>query len=242
LKKNRASQGLYKKATERLFTTPEIKLGPWASYNLVHDPKHLCFVLARYKFCAAMLKNKKRVLEVGCGDGLGLPIIAEAVKHLYVADWDNRLLKGNARRLKHLKNVTYVHSNLNNYSFNTKIDAVFLIDVIEHIDPSNEDYFMRNILHHLDPDGVAILGSPNLTAVNYSSSFSKIQHINLKSMQTLRELMQRYFKNVFMFGMNDEVVHTGYDAMCHHIWAIGTNVKKSIINYPAAIKEYARKR
>ena len=31
-------------------------------------------------------------------------------------------------------------------------------------------------------------------------------------MEELRALMQRYFNNVFMFGMNDEVLHTGYRA------------------------------
>jgi hypothetical protein len=29
-----------------------------------------------------------------------------------------------------------------------------------------------------------------------------------------------------MFGMNDEVVHTGYAPMCHFIWAMGVGVKK----------------
>ena len=33
-------------------------------------------------------------------------------------------------------------------------------------------------------------------------------------------LLQREFENVFMFGMNDEIVHTGYAPMCHYIWAV----------------------
>ena len=32
----------------------------------------------------------------------------------------------------------------------------------------------------------------------------------------------RYFENVFVFGMNDEVVHTGFYPMCHYIFVLGT--------------------
>jgi hypothetical protein len=47
-------------------------------------------------------------------------------------------------------------------------------------------------------------------------------------MQSLRELMERYFDNVFMFGMNDEVLHTGYAQMCHYIWSIAAGLKKEL--------------
>jgi hypothetical protein len=32
--------------------------------------------------------------------------------------------------------------------------------------------------------------------------------------------MQRFFHNVFMFSMNDEVVHTGYHKMAHYLFAL----------------------
>jgi len=32
--------------------------------------------------------------------------------------------------------------------------------------------------------------------------------------------MQRFFHNMFMFSMNDEVVHTGYHAMAHYNLAL----------------------
>lgn len=57
---------------------------------------------------------------------------------------------------------------------------------------------------------------------------SAIQHINLKSHATLRALMAKYFENVFMFSMNDEVVHTGFGAMGHYIFAVGAGKRASI--------------
>ena len=40
----------------------------------------MAFVLSRYKFLAKMLNDKTNVLEVGCGDGFGAPIIAQKQK------------------------------------------------------------------------------------------------------------------------------------------------------------------
>lgn len=217
----------YHQGTDHQFATPEISLGPWTSYSLINDPKHMCFVLSRYKFCAKLLEGKHSVLEIGSGDGFGLPIMAQAVGHLYAADWDSRLVEGNAQRLNHLTNVTYLHIDLNALAPDIKVDAAFAIDVIEHVDPANEASFMENILRCLNDDGVLIVGTPNITADQYATERSRIQHINLKSMGSLRALVEQYFTNVFMFGMNDEVIHTGYHAMCHYIWALGVGVRGS---------------
>lgn len=223
---DKSAKDQYKHGTDQQFETPELSLGPWTSHSLIHDPKHLGFVLARYKFCAKMLEGKKTVMEVGGGDGPGLPLIAQGTERVYVADWDQRLLDGNARRLAHLKNVEYLHVDLNESAPDIQVDAAFMIDVIEHVELSKEQRFMRNIIRCLKTDGVLIVGTPNSTAAQYASPQSQALHINLKSMRTLRELMERYFINVFMFGMNDEVLHTGYAAMCHYLWALGAGVRK----------------
>ncbi len=224
-KTRKSAEKAYKEGTDYQFDTEELKLGPWTSYSLINDPKHMCFVLSRYKFCAKMLEGKKVIMEVGTGDGFGLPIIAQVAPKVYAIDWDKRLLKSNARRLKHLtRNVEYLHVDLNKDSPNVSVDGAFLIDVIEHLDPGRERNFLQNIVKCLKPDGVLIIGTPNITASTYATARSRVQHINLKSMQTLRELMERYFDNVFMFGMNDEVLHTGYAPMCHYIWGVGAGI------------------
>lgn len=45
--------------------------------------------------------------------------------------------------------------------------------------------------------------------------------MNCKTMPELKQTMDTHFHNVFMFSMNDEVVHTGYYHMAHYIWALG---------------------
>ncbi|MFA5100163.1 MAG: class I SAM-dependent methyltransferase [Candidatus Omnitrophota bacterium] len=219
----------YAEGTDYQFDTKGICLGPWTSYSYINDPKHMSFVLARYKFCARMLEGKQRVLEVGSGDGFGLPIVCQSVKQVYAVDWDTRLLDSNKKRLAYLKNVSYIHCDLNSSSPKLKVDGAYLIDVIEHLEPHKEARFMKNIVRCLLPDGVIIIGTPNITASAYATPRSRVQHINLKSMAGLRRLAEKYFKNVFMFGMNDEVLHTGYAPMCHYIWAVGAGVRRGAV-------------
>jgi 2-polyprenyl-3-methyl-5-hydroxy-6-metoxy-1,4-benzoquinol methylase len=208
------------------FEHDEILLGSPTSYSLMHDAKHLGFVLARYKFCARMLEGKQTIMEVGSGDGIGLPVIAQVAEHVYAVDWDDRHLESVRRRLlKYLKNVTLIHLDLNVEAPDIKVDAAFSIDVIEHVDPQTESTFLSNIVRCLPKNGVLITGTPNIAASQYASPCSTIQHINLKSMHSLRELMECHFENVFMFGMNDEVLHTGYAPMCHYIWSVAAGLK-----------------
>jgi len=216
----------YRELMEMFFDTSEIPLGPWTSYSVLYDPKHMAFVLARYKFVAKMLQGLERVMEVGSGDGFGLPLVAQAVNHVYAVDWDPRLLDGNARRLKHLRNVTYVQADLNKESPQLTVDAAYWIDVLEHLDAATESTVIENILRCLPDDGVLITGTPNKTSEPHASPQSRALHINLKTMDELRALMLRHFHNVFMFGMNDEVVHTGYAPMCHYMWSLAVGVRR----------------
>jgi 2-polyprenyl-3-methyl-5-hydroxy-6-metoxy-1,4-benzoquinol methylase len=216
----------YRAGTDHQFLQEEIRLGPWTSYSLVHDPKHMAFVLARYKFCAKLLEGKDHVLEIGSGDGFGLPIVAGAVGKVTCIDWDARLLESNAGRLSHLTNVDYLLVDLNVDVPPVRADAAFSIDVIEHLQPEQEQRFFEHVVACLPPDGVLITGTPNATAAEYASSQSRAQHINLKTMASLRQLTERWFENVFCFGQNDEVVHTGFAPMCHYIWAVAVGKRE----------------
>ena len=69
------------------------KLGLMANMRWHHDPKHLLFMLARYKFVAKLLSGKESILEVGCGDAFGSKIVKQEVNHLTVSDVDPIFIK-----------------------------------------------------------------------------------------------------------------------------------------------------
>jgi len=67
---------------------------------------------------------------------------------------------------------------------------------------------------------------PSLQFQQYASPLSKIEHINCKDASDMKQLLQTYFDHVFIFSMNNEVVHTGYHPMAQHLFALYTGVRR----------------
>ncbi len=210
-----------------LYKSDPITLGPYSSYMWRQDPRHLGFLFARYKFVAKMLRGQKTVLEVGCGDAVGTPIVAKEVGSVHCLDFEPLLLEDNRERIsKRYPNITFGVHDFTEKPATPKSDAVFSLDVIEHIKPNEESKFMDNISGSLGSHGMCIIGTPNITAHAYASSVSQQGHINLKDYASLEQLMRKYFNQVLLFSMNDEVVHTGFYPLAHYLIAIGINQLK----------------
>src|SRR5689334_25363582 len=65
-----------------------VTLGRHWSFNIRADPKRLPFVLSRYKFAAKMCGSGRRILELGCSEGIGAPILSEAASEYVGVDAD----------------------------------------------------------------------------------------------------------------------------------------------------------
>ncbi|MBL8012354.1 MAG: class I SAM-dependent methyltransferase [Candidatus Omnitrophica bacterium] len=218
-------QEAYHLGTDHQFVD-SISLGPWTTYSLLNDPKHMGFVLARYKFPAKMFDAMERVIEVGCGDAFGTPIVAQHVKEVVAIEPDARHIESNKKRLAQVKNIQFQCGTIQDLKFPERsFCGAYSIDVIEHLDEHLNDPFVESQAKILKKDGVCIIGTPNKNAEQYASERSRVQHINLHTQKSLKELMEKYFSRVFMFGMNDEVLHTGYAPMCHYILGMGVGVK-----------------
>jgi 2-polyprenyl-3-methyl-5-hydroxy-6-metoxy-1,4-benzoquinol methylase len=101
-------------------------------------------------------------------------------------------------------------------------DAVVSLDVIEHVPADVESAFVEAIWRHVDPEGFCVVGTPNISAAAYASRASQIGHVNLFSPERLAATIRRYFVNAFVFGLNDEVMHTGYYPMTHYVMVVGS--------------------
>ena len=66
---------------------------------------------------------------------------------------------------------------------------------------------------------------PSLESKKYASKISKLGHANCKSGDKFKRLFEKYFNNVFLFSMNDEVIHTGFFKMAHYIIVLCTGKK-----------------
>ncbi len=197
------------------------RLGLMSSQVWHDDPRRLVFVLARYKFVAKMFSGLGHVLEVGCGDGFATRIVRQEVQALTAVDFDPIF-------------VEHARANMNpRWSFECLVhdmlagplprnfDGVYAVDVLEHIPPGEpERRFVRHLVGSIHSHGVCLLGSPSIQSQAYASPQSRAGHVNCKDAPGLRALMSEFFHNVFVFSMNDEVVHTGFYPMAHYLWAL----------------------
>lgn len=196
-------------------------LGLMTSQAWHDDPKRLTFTLSRYKFVAKMFSGRARVLEVGCADAFATRIVVQEVGHLTAVDFDPLFVEDtNARMSDRWRFDCRIHDMLAGPVGGT-FDGIYALDVLEHILPEHEDAFLRNMVASLDADGAMILGMPSLESQDYASPMSKEGHVNCKTMPDFKATMAKHFRNVFMFSMNDEVVHTGYHKMAHYLFALG---------------------
>lgn len=216
-----------KKGVKKIVTGKEFAFGPYFLNQLLHDPRHLLFSMSRYKFAARMLPNGKKisVLELGCNEGLGTQLLSQDGHWITAVDADTEAIRY-ARKIPNEK-IHFINDNFLGKKFGD-FDAIISIDVLEHIKKSQEMVFFDTIMNNLNQHGFCIIGTPNITAKKYASEYSNIGHINLYSAERLQKVMSNYFENVFIFGMNDETLHTGYYSMCHYIFALGVEKKHQI--------------
>jgi len=197
-----------------------VKLGISASRMFRHDPKYMAFKLARYKFVAKMLEGKEEVLEIGAGEGFASHIVAQHVKRLICTDFDEIFVE-NGKNICERENMEFLlYDPLKDRPFNKKFEAIYFLDVLEHIKKEDENLFIKNILTMLEEDGVVIIGTPSLESQKYASEHNKIGHVNCKSGYEFRIFLENFFNNVFLFSVNDEIIHTGFSKMAHYLIAL----------------------
>lgn len=209
---------------EACFAEQPVVLGPMTGSTWRWNPRRLGFVLARYKFVAQMVKGFGDVAEIGCADGFASCVVRDVVRRLDLFDFDdvwvkeaNKLHPGRAKQLDIVGGTIH---DVGGY------DAIYMCDVLEHILPGDEPLAMDNIHAMLRLDGVFIAGCPSLESQVYAAEISKAGHVNCRSGDKLRSDMLQYFDNVFLFGMNDEMLHAGFAPMCHYLFALCTGPKK----------------
>jgi 2-polyprenyl-3-methyl-5-hydroxy-6-metoxy-1,4-benzoquinol methylase len=204
----------------------ELTIGPFLAGQLVNHPRHLLFVLSRYKFAARMLPplDTVDVLELGCGEGFGALMLAEAGHRVLGVDADTAAIEV-AQHTFARPGLQFEAADFLGRRFG-EFRAVVSLDVVEHIPAELEDAYFWTMLANLTDDGICIVGTPNEHAAPYASPQSRAGHINLYTAERLTAAVGRHFQNTFVFGMNDEVVHTGFYPMSHYLFVVGAGKRE----------------
>lgn len=227
--KNKETKGKYFNYCVKEYEEGRVaKMGYMSSYAFYHQPIRLAITASRYKFVSKMFAGYNKVLELGCADAFYSTIVAQNVKELVATDYDPVFIN-QAKELGRADNMVLKVLDLTQDPCVNEFDGIYALDVFEHIYPKDENAFMLNIVRALKKDcggGALILGIPSLESQIYASEGSKAEHVNCKSGEDFKAFCKKYFHHVFLFSMNDEVVHTGFYPMAHYLFAVCVGVKE----------------
>jgi 2-polyprenyl-3-methyl-5-hydroxy-6-metoxy-1,4-benzoquinol methylase len=138
-----------------MFSTTEITSHEESSDNVIHQRLYFAYVEA-----AKILKTQPgaKVLEIGCGAGRGMQLIAESCSDYTGIDKNERLLELHKQTYP---NFNFIVRNIPPMSFleSDTFDFVISFQVIEHIE--NDKLFLEEISRVLKPGGKAIITTPN---------------------------------------------------------------------------------
>jgi len=211
-------------AEELMQEVPEVNLGRYASFWFHKTPRRVLHCMSYYKFASKLIGKGKRVLDVGCNEGLGTFLVGKECGFAKGVDFDEDAITQAQKNFKE-PFVEFEAGDFLKSKDTGNWDAVINFDVIEHILPEHAHDFIEGIAKELTPEGLCVIGTPSKISQDFASEVSKKGHINIYSHERLEAEMREHFEFVFMFAANDEVVHTGYLPLAHYFITVGCKKK-----------------
>lgn len=206
-----------------LLQEQKVRFGRYISYWYHKSPRRMLHCLSYYKFAAKLIGANKKVLDVGCNEGLGTWLLSKECGFAKGLDFDQDAILS-AQKNFFGPSIEFEVGNILKEPPGSW-DAVVNFDVIEHMLPENAPHFLAAIAANVSPTGLALVGTPSLISQEFASALSKHGHYNIYAPERLEEEMKRYFSYVFIFAGNDEMVHTGYLPLAHYLIAVGCKKK-----------------
>jgi len=143
------------------------------------------------------------VLEVGCGEGYGIEMLAPLSEKFTAID----KYETDLSFIKNQENVHFQKMNIPPISFpENHFDSAVSFQVIEHVE--DDDSFVNEIARVLKPSAKLVLTTPNKTM----SLTRNPWHVREYLHHELENLLRKYFSSVEMYGVvGNETVMQYYD-------------------------------
>lgn len=141
-------------------------------------------------------RHRHSILDLGCGDGYFTAQLKERFPEASVVGADYYLRALRFARIM-TSNIPYVATSAASLGFKENcFDAIFVLDVIEHLCKDDRAKAFNQIVAMLKPGGMAIITTPSI-------KLPKIpMHYDHFDVSDFRVLMEKYFTDVEIAGCN----------------------------------------
>lgn len=173
--------------------TTEIASDELTSDNPIHQR-----LLKAYYVAEGLVKGN--LLEIGCGEGRGVELLAPKVDAYTAVDKIDEVVDALSSKFKE---SNFIQANIPPLPFEDDcFDSIVSFQVIEHIEDDSE--YLKEIHRILKPGGKAYISTPNIKLTLSRNPW----HIREYTASELTELSQKYFTGVEMKGIagNEKVM------------------------------------
>ena len=166
--------------------TTEIASAEIPSDNPIHQR-----LLSAYQFAKPYIKG--HLLELGCGEGRGVELLAPLAKSYLGVDKIERVIEQLKDRFP---DYSFLSDIFPPFSFeDNQFDSIVSFQVIEHIRKDEE--FIKEICRVLKPGGTALITTPNIKMTLSRNPWHEREY----TADGLITLCEQYFSNVEMKGI-----------------------------------------
>jgi len=211
----------YKKLVEELYSAYSwLSLPPEYDYFMQEDLLTLLIRLARYKFVSRMIKKTDRLLEIGCGSGVGCTFLSQHCLHATGLDVKAPVID-EAKSICRRPNIEFVLEDFFEFEPRGCYDVVVALDVIEHMPVQQGKELVAKMARLMVPTGMAVIGTPSTYSSEWQGAFSKAGHVKCYDCDELVSVIEESFGRTIVFSMNDELVHTGFPKLAWYYFVLG---------------------
>jgi hypothetical protein len=217
------------------------------------DEARLASHLAHYRFIAAVIGVRHDVAEYGCASPTGTRLILRQSRKMTLFD-PRPLVVGDLQwRFQDDWRFEARLHDIVSKPLSRQADSAYCVDFLQYISRDEEDIFVRNLRDSLSRESdFLLIGSPSYGAggppgtqhtlgADAAHGMAAQSNRNNLSCQTrtargqaaiyrrtgaeLKALTERFFHNVFMFSMVDDIAQPGIQPNAEHIFALSCGKK-----------------
>jgi SAM-dependent methyltransferase len=154
--------------------------------------------LARYLFSLAFVDNR-RVLDIACGTGYGLPFIKQQARWVVGVDVDLEAAKIAQSELgKESGNIIVADGRQLPFG-DDSFETITSFETLEHLE--NRDRFLEELARVLMPNGICVISTPNANqTLPINGKPRNPFHVHEYEPDELRSELNRHFSTVRLLG------------------------------------------